>query len=109
MKKEKQKLSQQLFQLFATHSGQWFVKGDLLRMQWLNPDGVPYMSTTVARTLNIMESEKHLIQARPFGRNTVEYRFLSQNMRAEYIPWSERANEKKDVLFRNQSPQMQLL
>ncbi len=97
-------LAEQLEQFFKKN-WEWHVKGDLLRMVWKQADGRTYMPTTVARTLNLMESKEHKIAVRPHETsNTVQYKFLPIEYRKIYIPYSSRPDENKSKLWSAELP-----
>lgn len=97
-------LSEQL-EAFLKSDWRWHVKGELLRMDWRHEDGRTYMPTTVARTLNLMESGEQKIAVQPCREsNTVEYKFLPLEYRKVYIPYSARPDDSKEKMWSGELP-----
>lgn len=75
----------------------WLAKGAITDVHFFHKDGKKrYLPETVGRTLRELEVEK-IIAVKDDG-NSVQYRYMPESVRVDYIPWSER--EDKSILFR---------
>jgi len=92
------KLANQL-KKYLRENHDWTPKGRLLRITWHNPDGTTYMPDTVGRTLRNMEADS-VIAVKPDRSKSVSYKFLPPDRIERYIPWSERPDNAKFVLFK---------
>lgn len=80
----------------------WFAKGTLTAdMEWRHERGqhygVRYLPETVGRALRHLE-EMSIVAVKDDGKS-VQYKYLPENYRPHYIPWSTRPDDKKDKLF----------
>lgn len=57
------------------------------------------MADTISRKLRECEEEKRL--ARKDDGKSCQYKFLIPEKRKLYIPWSERPNDRKNILFKS--------
>lgn len=88
---------------YLTREDGWVPKGKLTaEMVWKHPRGKNYgkryLPETVGRALRSLEA-KRLIAVKPDGVSVV-YKALPYNLRARYIPYSERWESKKEILFK---------
>jgi len=72
----------------------WIAKGEITRIVWKDDRYIPYLPETVGRALRTAETKKR-IAVKYQGKNTL-YKWLPHERRANYIPTSER---KDDRLF----------
>jgi len=86
----------------SDQQGKWMHKGDIEKVQFFHKDGrTPYLVDTVARTLRILESEKLIAQKPDNNGKSILYKFLPEQLKDKYIPYSERPNHLKDKIFRD--------
>lgn len=78
----------------------WIPKGEILSLDWKYEDGRTYMSDTVSRKLRESEEEGRIAVKTDPASNSVLYKFLPVDRRANYIPYSSRPDDRKNVLFR---------
>lgn len=84
----------------TSEKGVWKHKGDIEKVAWFHKDGTtPYLVDTVDRTLRDMESEKQIAQKPDVNSKSILYKYLPEQLRAIYIPYSERPNGMKDKIF----------
>lgn len=85
---------------------EWFAKGTLTAdMTWKHDRGAKnygkrYLPETVGRALRHLE-EMSVIAVKDDGIS-VQYKWIPTEMRARYIPWSRRPDDRKKILFRPQ-------
>lgn len=58
------------------------------------------MSETVGRTLRTLETSSVIAVKDDDNGKSVVYKWLPKERRASYIPWSERPDGKKHILFK---------
>lgn len=84
----------------------WFTKGQLTAdMEWKRTQGrnygKRYLPETVGRALRLLE-EKSILAVRGEGVS-VAYKWLPEEYRKHYIPYSRRPDHRKKILFREGS------
>ena len=95
-------LAAQIKRFLSAHPSEWHNKGKLTaEMVWKYQTGqkygARYMPETVGRTLRSLEEDK-FIAVKDDGK-TVQYRWIPENWRAKYIPYSRRPDYLKTKLF----------
>lgn len=93
-------LKEQLIKYLAINHD-WHAKGhltDTLKWQYLESGEIKTaMADTISRKLREAEEEKRI--ARKDLGKSCQYKFLPPDIRDKYICWSDRSNDKKDILF----------
>lgn len=80
----------------------WVPKGDITALEWRHTSGRSigsrYLPDTVGRTLRHLEEAK-IIAVKPCGIS-VQYRYLPEEWRKDYMPVSCRPKGKEETLFK---------
>lgn len=89
---KKASLKDKLVKHLSMQYPSWVAKGELTSIQWKDDNGKTFLPETVGRKLREAESDRR-IAVKEKGVS-VQYKWIPHEMRARYIPTSQRLGDK---------------